>query len=41
MLQGTMLQRTNAATKTFDQLNQDATTNTEATKNAEEYSRST
>jgi hypothetical protein len=41
MLQQTMLQRKNAKTNRFYQQNQDATTNTVATTNAEEYYRPT
>jgi len=36
-----MLKRTNATTNSFYQQNQDATTNTDATTNAEEYYRPT
>ena len=41
MLHRTILQRTNATTKGFYQQIQDATTNTDATTNAEEYYRPT
>ena len=36
-----MVQRRNATTNSFYKLNQDATTNTDATTNAEEYYRPT
>jgi hypothetical protein len=41
MLQRTMLQRTNAITNSFCKQNQDATTETYGTTNAEEYYRPT
>ena len=41
MLQRTSLQRTNATTNSFYQQNEDATTYTDATTEAEEYYRPT